>query len=191
MNIGLFGGTFDPIHNGHLIIAELCRSAYALDTVIFIPSGNPPNKHAHHCAPAKDRYRMAALAIQDNPHFQLSPVEMYGNIRYTYQVIAHYRNVYPNDTLFFIIGSDSLADMHIWRKKFTLLNMCTFLVFPRSEKISVPEKIKQKVLWLPTQPIGISATMIRERIAQHKSVAYLIPHRVDRYITEKKLYGVR
>jgi nicotinate-nucleotide adenylyltransferase len=188
MNIGLFGGTFDPIHNGHLIIAETCLQKYNLNHIIFIPSGNPPHKKNVKLTPSKDRYKMTCMAIKDNSKFLISPIEMY-KTKYSYQTIAHYSKTFPNDNLFFIIGSDSLLNLHKWKKGLKLLDLCKFIVVPRPgfdiKKINFP---KNKILALDNFNIGISSTNIRKNVSSNKSIKYLAPSQVEYYILEKYLY---
>jgi nicotinate-nucleotide adenylyltransferase len=188
MNIGLFGGTFDPIHIGHLIIAETCLQKYNLNQIIFIPSGIPPHKKNMKISPSKDRYKMACMAIKDNSKFVISPIEMH-KTKYSYQTISHFKKEFPNDNLFFIIGSDSLLNLHKWKKGLKLLDLCKFIVVPRlGFNIKKLNFSKNKILVLDNFNIGISSTNIRKNVLNNKNIKYLVPNQVEQYILEKKLY---
>ncbi|MFC1512524.1 nicotinate-nucleotide adenylyltransferase [bacterium] len=190
MRIGLFGGTFDPIHNAHLIIAQACINEFKLDKIIFIPAGAPPHKKKTKISPLQDRYKMVSIALQDNSLFEVSAVEISNkkNI-YSYQTIAYFKKMYPFDKFFFIIGSDSLLNIHTWKKGIKLLDMCNFIVIPRpGYDIKKVKKIHKNVSMLKNIQISICATDIRKNRRKGKSIKYLVPSEIEYYIKSKKLY---
>jgi len=190
MKSALFGGCFNPIHYGHLILAETALEYFDLDKVIFIPTANPPHKSTG-LAPANDRYRMVKLAIENNPYFSLSRIEMGRRGKsYTYQTIAFYQKRYPRDKFFFLTGSDTLLELETWKKGREILKECSFLVgirpgFPL-EKID--KKILKAVHFFPIPGLNISGREIRTKIQQGKEIKYFLPERVKEYILENGLY---
>ena len=192
MKIGILGGTFNPIHNGHLIIAETARTKFGLDKIYFVPSANPPHKNLI-LAPKEHRYQMTAIAIQNNPAFFISPIEMDGKYKYSYQTIKYFlQQKNPDDELFFIIGMDSLNNIQSWVKGYELLGLCKFIVITRpGEKLAENEhlqKYKKNLMFVENLEIGISSTMIRERIKNNMSIKYLVPNTVRNYIYFNNLY---
>ncbi len=197
MNIGIMGGTFDPVHNAHLLIAETARGEFALDRVIFITSGNPPHKTEK--TDALDRFSMTRLAIADNPYFTDDDYEVKRTEKsYTLTTLTYLKDKYPNDKLFFIIGEDSLDDLPKWYKPEEILKLCTLLVYARAshetlEKTIVKTRLKYggDILPINAPIMEISSTAVRERIAEGKTVRYMLPDNVIEYIKEKKLYVKR
>jgi nicotinate-nucleotide adenylyltransferase len=197
MNIALFGGTFNPIHNGHLILANMCCSRYGMDKIIFLPSMNPVHKPSSVLAPARDRYRMTILAIQNNPLFEISPFDMYKQT-YSYQTISYFKTLYPDDKIFFVVGADSFTQLGSWKKGFGLLDMCNFIVLKRPDvKIEKNEERRLKpaatkkysdVIFADNPCIDISSTLIRKNIKKGKRIDDLVPRPVEIYIREKGLY---
>ncbi|MFH1714908.1 MAG: nicotinate-nucleotide adenylyltransferase [Elusimicrobiota bacterium] len=189
MNIGIFGGSFNPIHNGHLIIAEAVRQKFDLEQIIFVPAGKPPHKSIKGLAPALDRYRMIAVSIADNKYFRVSPLELSGEYRYTYQAIEYFKAKYSKDKIYFIIGADSFLAINKWRKKEALLDMCEFIVIKRiGSEIKNTNKLLKKVKYAQDIQQGISATDIRKKCAEKKSIKYLAPRKIEEYIKRHKLY---
>lgn len=200
MKIGLFGGTFDPIHYGHLILAEEVREALNLDRIIFIPGSCPPHKNIKKISDASFRLKMVRLAIQDNPNFDVSTVEMKKKTPgYTWDTILHFKKEYKKDTLYFIIGSDSLYEMHTWYRIDALAKLCRFAVaarpgFELKGKKGARMKLKPETFKrltrsiIPMIPIGVSSTQIRKKVAQRMSIRYLVPRKVERWIEYMRLY---
>jgi len=187
-NIGIFGGTFDPIHYGHLIIAERAREEFKLESVIFIPSGIPPHKKKVY-ATSKDRKKMIEIAIKDNKHFIVSDIEIKKEkVSYTYETIIELKKIYTDFNFFLIVGEDSFYDVPNWFRANELIKEIIFLVARRSlkSKISINYPVKYKIINSPF--IDISSTYIRSCIFENKSVKYLIPDDVIKYIKRKGLY---
>jgi len=201
--IGILGGTFNPIHAGHLIIAEAVRHQYELHKVLFIPSANPPHKEGQEIIPAVHRYKLVSLAIADNPFFEVSDIEMKREGRsYSVQTLHALRDAdrQPTD-YFFIIGADSVPELRTWKNIQQLASLCTFVVVPRPGwgiqrlahmDLGLPKWLKQNLLAnvVSAPPIGISSTEIRDRIQQGRSIRYLVPKAVEEYIAEHSLYRV-
>jgi nicotinate-nucleotide adenylyltransferase len=200
MKIGLFGGTFDPIHVGHLISAENVRELYGLDKIIFIPSAQPPHKRLSLVTPAKWRLKMVQLAIQNNPFFECSSIEIdKPGVSYTIETIQEYRKHYSKKELFFIVGSDSLFEMHSWYRIEDLVQLCEFIFVHRPgyalwedqlKRLKLPSKVLKVLMKHPVQldPVGVSSSEIRKRIAEERSIRYLLPAKVQKMIFEKKIY---
>ena len=188
------GGTFNPVHNAHLMISELAREEYMLDRVIFITSGNPPHKSAP--VSARHRFNMTHLAIEGNDAFYDDDFEINRTEKsYTVHTLEYLKNKYPEDELFFIIGEDSLADLPKWYVPKRILTLANLLVFPRESKESLMatlkemrEKYGKNIFPIDAPVTEISSTDIRDRIRDSKTVRYMIPDNVIRYIEENKLY---
>jgi len=198
MNIGVLGGTFDPVHNGHLIVAEEAKTRLNLVEIIFVPAGQPWLKAAKPISPAEHRLQMLRLAIADKPYFKLSTIEIERTgPSYTIDTIAELRDkLGSDDELFFILGWDSLAELPQWREPSRLIKMCYLVAVPRPgyprPKLKTLEVIirglSQRVMLMKEPEIDISASAIRERVARGLSIRHLVPEPVNRYIKEHKLY---
>lgn len=193
MKTGLFGGTFNPIHHGHLFIAEYCRCGLDLDRILFIPAGNPPHKSSQDLADASDRFEMAKLAIQDDPRFLVLDYEIQKKeIGYTVETLKWIQkdSTFKSDALYLIIGADSLLELDTWKSPLEILNMMPCAVYQRPgfpvEKAR--QEYLEKVQILDVPLIGISSSEIRERIRQNQSVRYWLPEIVQIYIHQKGLY---
>lgn len=194
--IGLFGGTFDPIHTGHLKLARRVLDEFSLDKIIFIPAGNPPHKSAKKVSGKLHRLNMVKLAAQDNPYFCVSDYEIYNkNLNYSYVTILHFKERFPNDEIFFIVGGDSFRDFPQWKNYRTLISLCTFIVVARPEV--APSQYFEKFTGDETPPrvffvnnfsCDISSTKIRKQLAAGNEIAGLVPPCVEQYIKTKKLY---
>ena len=196
--IGIMGGTFNPIHLGHLIIAEAAYEAYNLDEVLFVPSGVSYMKDQSEILDAKKRVHMTGLAIEDNPHFALSTIEIDrdGN-SYSYETLETLRKQNPNTEYFFLVGSDTLFALETWKHPEILLPSCTILVAVRDgvpmEKMQehakyLEEKFGGSIKLLTTPNIEISATDIRNRLAANRDVKYFVPDSVLEFIHKYDLY---
>ncbi len=198
MNIGVMGGTFDPIHLGHLIVAEEVRTRINLAETLFVPVGLPWLKPERPISAAEHRVEMVRLAIADKPYFKLSTVDIErAGPSYTVETIADLQGqIGAEDELFLILGWDSLAELPQWHEPSRLIKMCRLVVVPRpgyprpklrSLKASIPG-ISQRVMLLDKPEIDISASNIRDRVAKGLSVHHLVPEPVNRYIKEHRLY---
>jgi len=198
MNIGVLGGTFDPVHNGHLIIAEVVRKRLNLAEVIFVPAGQPWLKADKPITPAKHRLQMLRLSLADKPYFKISTMEIErGGPSYTIDTIIELRSkLNPGDELFFILGQDNLAQLSQWREPSQLIQLCYLVAVPRPG--SPPPNLKtleaslpgilQRVMLMDEPQVDISASEIRERVARGLSIRHLVPEPVNRYIKENRLY---
>jgi len=206
MRIGIFGGTFNPIHLGHLRCAEEVREKLKLDKVIFIPAGKPPLKNFD-IIDSKHRFIMTKLAIQKNPFFEISDFELKRKeTSYTINTLDYFKRLYQNDTLFFIMGVDTFLELKKWYKPEEILRMMDLIVMPRpgfdlkelenSEFIEKKAskncyKIKnssKKVFYLTITPFYISSSEIRKIIRKGKSIRYLVEEEVREYIERNNLY---
>jgi len=193
VKLGLYGGTFDPIHNAHLRIAQFVKKQLELDKVIFIPASRPPHKEK--TSSANLRLKMVKAAIADYSDFDCSTIEIDRKGKsFTFDTITEMKERYKlkKNQLFWIIGSDNLSEFHTWHKPNEILDICTIVVFPRDTNNveSVQNDLLQKVIYLEEAPLlNISATEIRSRISKGQSVENLIPPSVKKIIFEEKLYS--
>ncbi len=187
--IGIFGGTYDPIHIGHLITAQSVYEQRNLDKILFIPCNISPHKVGLHTAPAKDRLEMVKLATSPIPHFEVSDYEIRkGDVSYTYDTIKHFAS--EGYEIELIIGYDNLLVFDKWREPNAILELAKVLVLKRK-----PERTSNKfnryfeaVEFLDTPIIEISSTEIRERIRKGMSIDLIVPNSVKDYIEQNKLY---
>jgi nicotinate-nucleotide adenylyltransferase len=201
MKVGVLGGTFDPVHMGHLAIAEEARASLDLVEVILLPAGQPLLKPPRPITPAVHRLHMLRLAVADRPYFKVSAMEIERpGPSYTVDVIAELRVQYDiGDEIYFILGWDSLAQLPEWREPSRLIRMCYLVAVPRpgwqlpkleALEASIPG-ISQRVVYLDKPCIDISATVIRERAARGLSLRHLVPGPVAEYIKKHKLYSTK
>jgi len=196
--IGLLGGTFDPIHIGHLLIAEDAREALGLDTVVFIPAGRPWLKANQSVTDPQHRLAMVGLAIGPNPHFQVSDIEIRRQgPTYTVDTLEQLQQDYsPNTEKFLILGMDSLNELARWRSPERLFDLCVVVGVsrPGQEEIdidkleSIAEGASGKIVLISGPSVGISGTNIRDRVVHGKSIKYRVPVDVESYILEHGLY---
>jgi len=198
MNIGVLGGTFDPIHMGHLIIAEEARARLDLAEVLFVPASEPWLKANNYISPAEHRVQMVRLAIADEPSFKLSTMEIErAGPSYTVDTIAELKSqIGAGGKLFFILGWDNLMQLPQWREPPRLVQMCNLVAVPRvgysspdinSLEAAIPD-LSQSVIMLDAPQIEISSSEIRHRVARGLSIRHLVPEPVERYIKQHKLY---
>ena len=198
MNIGVLGGTFDPIHVGHLIIAEEARIKLGLAEVLFVPAGQPWLKQDRDITPAVHRVEMIRRAIADNPYFELSTLEVdRSGPSYTVDTLTFLQDQRGSKTsLFFIVGRDTLAELPLWKEPRRVIQLCRLVVPPRlgSRDLRHLEEaipgLLERVIQLDMPVIGISSSEIRQRIARGLSIRYLVPTAVERYIAEQRIYPV-
>lgn len=191
--IGIFGGSFNPIHVGHLVIAEAAWQEFSLGKVLFIPSGDTPNKDMHHID--KDiRYAMVEKAIEGNGHFMISPIERdRKGPSYTVDTIRILQREFGDAyEFYFICGTDAVADLPTWKYNRELLSACHFICASRPGNESEIQKsiayFGEKIHFLKTPELDISSTILRRWIAEKKSVRYFIPDPVIEIIRENHLY---
>ena len=194
---GIFGGSFNPIHYGHLMICEYIKEEMGLDKVIFIPTGNPPHKDLG--VSAEDRYEMVKLAISPNPDFEISDIETTRvKLSYTVDTIRELKEIYKEEKLYFLIGLDSLFQLKTWKKIGDLSKEIEFVVALRpgyidKEEINneidfLRENFGTRINLIKTPLYEISSTDLRDRIHEGKSLRYLIPKKVLDYIEESGFY---
>jgi nicotinate-nucleotide adenylyltransferase len=195
MRLGLFGGTFDPIHLGHLILAEQCRESCALDRVWFVVAGAPPHKRGGR-TPVAHRLEMVRIAIAGHPNFAVSEIEASRpGPHYSVETLESIRREQPNDELFFLIGADSLADLPTWRDPIRIAQLATVVVVnrPGIEEVD-PASLpgfgpgSHPLVSVTVPPIGIASTDLRRRLAEGRSIRYQVPRGVEAYIEAQKLY---
>jgi nicotinate-nucleotide adenylyltransferase len=196
VNIGVLGGTFDPIHMGHLVVAEEARIKLELREILFVPAGQPWLKLDRNITPAVHRVEMVRRAIADNPPFKLCTLEVErAGPSYTVDTLTMLRKQLGSEaSLFFILGRDTLSELPLWKEPEKLVQLCRLVVAPRLGskdlkhlEAAIP-RLLDKVIQLDMPVIGISSSEIRQRIAQGLPIRYLVPAEVERYITEHKIY---
>jgi len=191
--IGLFGGSFDPIHNGHLMIAARAQKLLFIDRVIFIPAAIPPHKQHLTLTNKNHRLQMAKLAIENYPDFEVSDIEIQrSGISYTIDTLLFFRKHFnlTSDQIYFIIGADSLIDFHKWRNPEKIIENCNIVVYDRAgiDINSIGGDLKKKVSFLNAPLIDISSTTIRNKIMSGKALNKLLPEKVADYISKNNLY---
>lgn len=193
MKVGVIGGTFDPVHIGHLILSETIRCTVGLDKVIFMPAARPPHKLSRKISRSEFRLDMLKFCIVKNKGFEVSDYEIKKKgISYTIDTIQELKRVYKlrNKELYFIIGADNLVDFKNWKNPEQILNQVNILVLNRSGiDINKINKNFLEVITLIKAPlIDISSSDIRERVRKNKSIHYLVTDEVEKYIYQKDLY---
>ena len=198
MKVGILGGTFDPVHLGHLIIAEEARYKLELAEVLFAPTGQPWLKANRSITPATDRLEMLRRALESNPYFRLSTVDLdRPGPTYSVDTIADLQKELEAETeLYFIIGLDALAELPTWREPAKLADMCQIVGVtrpgrPNFDLSSLEPAIPQashRIIILEVPQIDISSTEIRERVARGLPIRYQVPETVEQYIRERRLY---
>lgn len=192
MKICLFGGTFDPPHIGHLLIAQTVFEAENFDKVIFVPANKPPNKESF--SPQATRVEMLKLAVEGNPNFEISDIEIKrGGISYTIDTIRAIKNEldFKDDKLFYLIGSDCLLDFHNWKDSKSILEECQVVVAirPGFRPSDIPAWILHRIQFANIPRFEISSTNIRKRWVDNKTIRYMVTLPVWEYIEQQKLYS--
>lgn len=197
MKIGLYGGTFDPIHIGHLIVMENTLNYMKLDKIIVLPSANPPHKQNKMKTETSIRVNMVKEAIKDNDRLELSTFESADEkIVYTHQTLNYFKEKYPNDQFYYIMGEDSLMSIDTWSNYRNILND-RIIVFARTsidkdsplvKKINEVKKDNERIYLIDNLNINISSTLIRSLVKEEKSIKYLVPDSVIKIIEEYRLY---
>ncbi|MFB4161789.1 nicotinate-nucleotide adenylyltransferase [Geomicrobium sp. JSM 1781026] len=188
--IGIFGGTFDPVHIAHLILAEQALNECSLDEVWFMPANIPPHKKHEGMADGKDRAHMVELAIQHHPQFKLLRLELARTgPSYTVDTIEHLLQIYPNEQFYFIIGGDMVKSLERWHQIDRLRDMVRFIVTDRPDySLEKGEHISETMLYIHVPQLSISSSDIRSRIKKQQSIRFLIPEEVRSYVEENHLY---
>jgi len=191
MKLGVFGGTFDPIHVGHLIAAEEARESAGLDRMLFVPAGRPPHRPRPPVASVADRVRMTAIAIEGHPGFSLDEREASaGAARYTIETLESLRGEFgPDCRLHLVIGADSLLDLPNWREPEKIRALATIVVVDRPGFDPGAAGSGEGTVRVPGARVGISSSEIRDRLRLGRSVRYLVPEAVLAYISERRLYS--
>ncbi len=200
MKIGIMGGSFNPIHMGHLMMCEYMRSELGLHKVLFIPTGNAPHKRNYSVA-AEDRLTMVEIAVADHPYFEVSPLEVMENkTTYSVDTLRKLKEEYPEGEFYFFLGSDILQDLKTWKLFGELAKLTHFAVAVRpgselktgdsirKEIHLLREKYGASIVLIDTPLLEISSTGLRNRIRQGKSVKYFVPDHVMTYIQKKGFY---
>lgn len=193
--LGIMGGTFDPVHNGHLFAASEAREVLDLERVLFVPSGTPPHKHYPGMATAEQRYEMTLLATAHNEYFDISRVETDREGKsYTLETLLELRKEYPAAEMYFITGVDAILDLPQWYRPEEITRVARLVVVSRPgyahDKIRVlPDLLRERISIIDTARLDISGTDIRERTASGKSIDYMMPEPVARYIKKHNLYS--
>ena len=198
MKLGILGGTFDPVHYGHLLMAEQCRGQCELDEIWFLPAGSPPHKQGVQITGGEIRAEMLELAIAGNPAFSVSrrEIEQQGTT-YTYQTLEKLHEEDPHRELYFLIGADSLADLPDWRKPARIVELATVVAVNRGDRPlpslkplqeKLGEAVAERIQFVSMPGIDLSATDIRQRVKKGKSIRYMTPRAIEIYIEEHSLY---
>ncbi|MGA2066343.1 MAG: nicotinate-nucleotide adenylyltransferase [Thermoguttaceae bacterium] len=200
MRLGIFGGTFDPVHYGHLLLAECCREQCRLDAVWFLPAAVPPHKQRSELTPAGARVEMLELAVAANEAFCVCRYEAdRGGLNYTADTLAHFRQEQPSRELFFLLGADMLHDLPRWREPARICELALVVAVRRSGQpppdfdalagLASPERIGEIRRHQVEMPeIALSGTEIRRRVAAGQSIRYRTPRAVEQYIATHGLY---
>ena len=215
MQVGIFGGTFNPIHCGHLRSAEEVREAFSLDKVYFVPSAKPPHKAGEDIASAEDRFKMVELAVSDNPYFVASSVELErAGLSYSVDTIRYFLTMVQPTSLSFIVGIDAFRELHLWKEYELVPTLCDIIVTSRpGERVPSPEHLLPVALksafWYDSSTrrykhisghslslhaitgLLIASSTIREITRQERSIRYLVPSAVETYINRHSLYRIR
>lgn len=198
MRIGVMGGTFNPVHFGHLMLAEWAKEAAGLDRVLFIPAGYPYMKEKSHVLCGEERLKMVELAILGNPSFSASAMEIErGSATYTCDTMEQLHRENPQAELFFIMGADCLFSIETWREPEKIFRSCTVIAAARNgspmeemekKRAELEKKYQANILLLKFPAMELSSTDIRERAASGESIRYLVPENVREYINRNHLY---
>jgi nicotinate-nucleotide adenylyltransferase len=210
VRLGVFGGTFNPIHLAHLRLAEEAREALELDRVLFVPAGDPPLK-AEQLAPARDRMAMVRLATAPHPAFEASELEIgRAGKSYTADTLEEIARERPDASLWFLLGADALADFERWHAPERIFAAASLGVAPRPDQAPgeltfvLPPRLRplfrpgprglehasgHEIRWIPLAPLAIAASDLRRRLARGASIRYLVPDPVLEYLAKHHLYG--
>ena len=189
--MGILGGTFDPIHMGHLVLAEQVKEKLKLDEIVFIPCFCPPHKTRRKPSPAKDRFRMTQLALEHNPFFSVSDVEVKRRgISYTVDTLRQLKNLYPGSNIYFVTGSDALNEICTWKdpEKIYKLAKVVIAIRPGFDELDPENHFAKRSKIVEITGVDISSSQIRDRVKSGRSIKYLVPCKVEEYIKRRRLY---
>lgn len=196
--IGIMGGTFDPVHFGHLVAAEGARHHFNLDMVIFVPAARPPHKGMRVITDPVHRLNMTVLATGSNPDFEVSDVEIKRRgTSFTIDTVLHFRQSWPGSEIYFITGADAVLEILTWHRVRELLDLCSFIAATRpgyrlenlAETLKgLPPGYIEKISMMEVPALAISSTDIRDRVNRGMPIKYLLPEEVENYIFRKGLY---
>ena len=189
--IAIFGGTFDPPHIGHLLVAERAREQLALERVIFVPSHISPHKQEQRVGSAQDRVRMTKRALRGSDRFELSTYEISRKqVSYTVDTLEHFHKKHPNAQLYFLLGEDNLAGFKSWREPGRILQLAKLAVYHRGKPIDkrLCRGILHRIEWIDGASIPVSSSDIRQRCSLGRSIRFLVPEPVRTYIVHTALY---
>lgn len=199
MQIGIFGGSFDPVHCGHLRVAEACRDGVPLERILFVPAAAQPLKPHGPVASAEDRLHMLELAIEGRRGFAICPIEIErGGVSYTVETLRQLVDERPRDELFLILGADALGDLPNWREPDAIRRLARIVVAerpgaspiepPLRSRSGEPSPAHHEVIHVPIDPLDVSSSEIRDRVARGESIEGRVPPAVAAYIERKRLY---
>lgn len=201
MRIGIFGGTFDPVHQGHLILAEQCREQGRLDQIWFVPSARPPHKQDDAITPFSQRVEMLALALAGNPAFRIDELERdQPGLNYTVRTLEVLRGRHPENEYWLLLGSDCLVDLPHWREPCRILEMAGLLITARpgwpiwpaeqlARALGLGERSLSRYQVIHSPLIDIASRDLRRRGAEGRSLRYLVPRAVEMYLESHQLYA--
>lgn len=192
MKIGILGGTFDPPHIGHLIVADEVRHALKLDKILLVPASRSPHKQSREMTPAVQRLKLVANAVAGNPHLLVSDIEVKrGGVSYTVDTLEELHRQRPRDEFFLLVGMDNLRAFHTWRSPERILELATIVMMTRPGfSISrIPKLLAKRAIVCPVPEIGISSSDIRERVRERRPFRHLVPERVYSAIIRNRLYA--
>ncbi len=197
MRLGIYGGTFDPVHYGHLLAAEQFREQCRLERVCFMPAALPPHKRGATISPAKARIEMLELAAAGYPRFDISRRELERDgPSYTVDTLAALQQEDPSRELFFLIGADSLAELPTWREPLQILQLATVAVVNRARSVPALATVaatlgaaaRERIVVVEMPAVDLSSTDIRRRVRDGRSIRYMVPRAVEEYVRQHRLY---
>lgn len=191
MKVGVFGGTFDPPHIGHLIVAEHAREHLRLGKILFVPASIPPHKGMKGTAEPHHRIEMLQMSVKGNRYFEISDIELQrGGISYTVDTLRQLQSASPNDELFLLLGMDMLIEFHTWRSPQEILDLAEVVVLTRPD-FRMPEmdrSLQRRVTVCRVPEIGVSSSEIRRRVKEGRSIHYMVVPAVEAHIQRHGLY---
>lgn len=191
MRLGILGGSFDPIHIGHLVIAEEARWQCDLETVLFVVTARPPHKKRPEASP-DDRFKMVEMAIDGEPGFRPSSIEIErGGNSYTEDTLRELQRLHPDAVLYLIVGSDSVLEFSEWRNPEAVIEMAELIVAPRPgfDLSQVEPRLREKIHTLQSPALPFSSTFIRKRLREGRPIRFLVPEAIERFIRDRRLYS--
>ena len=184
MKIGIYGGTFDPVHNGHVLAAENFYKDLALDELFIIPAGAPPHKDGNYRQHALHRFEMVKLAFEDTP-FSVSDYEIKSREKsYTYKTLRHFKKKYKEDTLYLLMGDEAYSGFETWRRPEIIRELAKIVVIRRTGEF----KDDKRVIYIDEPPFTVSASEVREKLSAGGDITGLVPAKVYEYIEKNNLY---